>query len=293
MLTKLWTALITPMNHNGDISFSDLEKLISRQEKAGNGILILGSTGEGLALNDKEKREIVEFMDNYGPSVRWMIGVGGFQAGAQKEWIDFGNSTSADAFLLVNPLYAKPGSEGQFEWFSALMDQSEKPCMLYNIPSRTGTRLSPDVFRRLSRHSNCWALKEASGSITDFEAFRMAAPDIPVFSGDDALMPYFANAGASGLVSVSSNVWPAETKRYVELCLSGKVESIFPVWKQAVAALFSAPNPVPAKSLLLQKSIISTAKVRAPLSLEDLPSKESLSEADKNIINWFNQHKEQ
>jgi 4-hydroxy-tetrahydrodipicolinate synthase len=279
------------MNQNGEVNFSDLKKLVELQEEAGNGILVIGSTGEGLALDETEKREIVEFMDDYKPSVPWMIGVGGFQMNVQKKWIDFGNSTSADAFLLVNPLYAKPGSEGQFEWFSSLMDQSEKPCMLYNIPSRTGTRLSADVFRRLSKHKNCWALKEASGSIPDFESFRMSAPDVPVFSGDDGLMPYFANAGASGLVSVSSNVWPVETKRYVELCLSGDVDTIFPVWKEAVAALFSASNPVPAKSLLYQKNIISSPYVRAPLSLADLPSDDRLSEADKNIHNWFKQLK--
>ena len=289
MLTTLWTALITPMNPSGEVNYSDLRTLVQLQEDAGNGILVIGSTGEGLALDESEKKEIVEFMDDYNPSVPWMIGVGGFQADAQKKWIDFGNTTGADAFLLVNPLYAKPGSEGQFEWFSALMDQSEKPCMLYNIPSRTGTRLSKDVFGRLSKHPNCWSLKEASGSITDFEGYRMAAPNIPIFSGDDALMPYFANAGASGLVSVSSNVWPAATKKYVELCLSGKVESIFPVWKEAVATLFSASNPVPAKSLLYQKNIISSACVRQPLSLADLQSNELLSEADRNILNWFNQ----
>jgi len=289
MLTTLWTALITPMNQNGDVNFSDLGKLVQLQEEAGNGILVIGSTGEGLALNDSEKKEIVEFIDDYNPSVPWMIGVGGFQADAQKKWIEFGNATGADAFLLVNPLYAKPGSEGQFEWFTALMDQSEKPCMLYNIPSRTGTRLSKEVFGRLSKHPNCWALKEASGSISDFEAFRMAAPNIPIFSGDDALMPYFANAGASGLVSVSSNVWPVETKKYVELCLSGNVGSIFPVWKEAVATLFSASNPVPAKSLLHQKNIITSAFVRLPLSLVDLPSSELLSDADISITNWFNQ----
>jgi 4-hydroxy-tetrahydrodipicolinate synthase len=289
MLTALWTALITPMTQEGEIHFSNLEKLVKRQEEAGNGILVIGSTGEGLALDTSEKQEIVSFMDQYNPSVPWMIGVGGFQIGTQKKWIEFGNSTSADAFLLVNPLYAKPGSEGQFEWFSELLDHSEKPCMLYNIPSRTGVKLTAETFKRLSIHPNCWALKEASGSIFNFESFRMAAPDIPVFSGDDALLPYFANAGASGLVSVSSNVWPAATKRYVELCLNGDVKSIFPVWKYAVAALFSASNPVPTKSLLHQKNVISSAFVRLPLSVEDLPSNDLLLEADAKILNWFNQ----
>lgn len=291
MFTELWTALITPMNQKGEISFSDLKKLVKLQEEAGNGILVIGSTGEGLALEDSEKRTVVEFLEDYNPSVPWMIGVGGFQAEKQKKWIDFGNSTSASAFLLVNPLYAKPGSEGQFEWFSNLLDRSEKPCMIYNIPSRTGIKLTAGVLSRLSSHPNCWAMKEASGTISDFESYRIEAPEIPVFSGEDSLMPYFANAGASGLVSVSSNVWPLETRRYVELCLNGEVNSIFPVWKQAVTALFSASNPVPVKSLLFEKKIISSDFVRAPLSLADLPSKKSLLKADKNISNWFKNNK--
>lgn len=291
MTTTLWTALITPMNQKGEVNFSDLKNLVKLQEDAGNGILVIGSTGEGLSLDGHEKREIVRFMDDYNPSVPWMIGVGGFRAEDQKDWIDFGNSTNADAFLLVNPLYAKPGTEGQFEWFSSLMDNSEKPCMLYNIPSRTGTSLSAEVFKRLSKHKHCWALKEASGNISDFESFRLAAPEVPVFSGDDALMPYFANAGASGLVSVSSNVWPAETKKYVDLCLRGDVKSVFPVWKKAIEVLFSASNPVPVKSLLYKKNMISAAYVRPPLSVEDLPSVDGLFQADINIRKWFKQLK--
>ena len=284
--TKLWTALITPMKKSGDIHFDDLEKLIRRQESAGNGILLIGSTGEGLALNDDEKKEIVDFAEKMDLSVPVMAGVGGFQIEKQKTWIEYCNK-KVDAFLLVAPLYAKPGPVGQRNWFQELMDVSEKPCMIYNIPSRTGVEIPPAVIKELYDHSNFWSVKEASGSIEDYQAFREMVPKLSMFSGDDALMPFFASAGSSGLVSVASNVWPKETAKYVELCLGGRTDSLFPVWKRAVEALFCAPNPIPAKVLLHQKGIIKSSTLRLPLTEKERMNLDQLKQADEEIINWY------
>jgi 4-hydroxy-tetrahydrodipicolinate synthase len=93
--------------------------------------------------------------------------------------------------------------------------------------------------------------------------------------------------GCSGLVSVSSNVWPEETAKYVDLCLSGETESLFPVWKRAVEALFSAPNPVPVKVLLHEKGMIEHSALRSPLTEKELKSIEQLKRADEEIVNWY------
>jgi len=284
--TKLWTALITPMYQSGEVHFGDLEKLIRRQESAGNGILLIGSTGEGLALTDDEKKEIIEFSANLDLSVPVMVGVGGFQIENQKAWIQFCND-KVDAFLMVAPLYSKPGPVGQKNWFLDLMDVAEKPCMIYNIPSRTGVKIPPTVIKELSGHSKFWSIKEASGSIADYKEYREMVPQASMFSGDDALLPFFAAAGCSGLVSVSSNVWPEETAKYVELSLEGKTDSLFPVWKRAVEAMFSAPNPVPVKALLHQKGIIESSALRAPLTEKELNNMNQLKQADEEIINWY------
>jgi len=284
--TKLWTALITPMYQSGEVHFGDLEKLIRRQESAGNGILLIGSTGEGLALTDDEKKEIIEFSANLDLSVPVMVGVGGFQIENQKAWIQFCND-KVDAFLMVAPLYSKPGPVGQKNWFLDLMDVAEKPCMIYNIPSRTGVKIPPTVIKELSGHSKFWSIKEASGSIADYKEYREMVPQASMFSGDDALLPFFAAAGCSGLVSVSSNVWPEETAKYVELSLEGKTDSLFPVWKRAVEAMFSAPNPVPVKALLHQKGIIESSALRAPLTEKELNNMDQLKQADEEIINWY------
>lgn len=283
----LWTALITPMTQSGEVHYQDLERLIHRQEKAGNGVLLIGSTGEGLALTESEKEEIVRFADQLDLNIPVMVGVGGFQLQKQKEWIKFCNTKNVDAFLLVAPLYAKPGPEGQKLWFKELLDTSEKPCMVYNIPSRTGVKIPPAILADLKEHPNFWSVKEASGSIADYQSFRQTIPEVPLYSGDDGLMPYFATAGSAGLVSVASNVWPKETAAYVELSLNGNTNTLFPIWKKAVEALFSAPNPVPVKVLLQKKSVIETDFLRPPLIASELKSAEHLIEADNEILNWF------
>lgn len=288
---QLWTALITPMKADGSIHYDNLEDVIVRQEEAGNGILVLGSTGEGLALSDDEKKEVVDFVSDRSNSVPIMVGVGGFNLKTQTDWISYCNEKNIESFLMVNPLYSKPGLKGQIHWFRSLMDASEKPCMIYNIPSRTGVKLYPEVLQELKHHENLWAVKEASGSIAEFQEFRKAVPSIPLFSGDDGLMPFFAAAGGSGLVSVASNIWPKETKLYVEKCLKGNTASLFPIWTDAVKALFSASNPIPLKVLMQEKGLIETSVLRSPLTDEEISSTEHLRTSDEAIMNWYQLNK--
>jgi len=286
--TILWTALITPFDEQGEIDFNDLKRLLLRQEDAGNGILILGSTGEGLALQEEEKKQIISFTSEMNLKVPVMAGIGGFQLHKQLSLIDFCNNQNIDALLLVVPLYAKPALEGQYEWFSSLMETTSKPCMIYNVPSRTGAKLHPEVPARIKAgFDHLFGVKEASGSITEFQIFRENAPSVDFYSGDDALTPFFCAAGAKGLVSVASNVWPEATHKYVQLCLDGKTDEVLPLWKNVSEELFKAPNPVPAKTLLKENGVIRTATVRAPLSLKDLHTQKSLTEADRAVKAWF------
>lgn len=163
--------------------------------------------------------------------------------------------------------------------------------MIYNIPSRTGVKLFPEVLEELEHHENLWAVKEASGSLHDFQTFKKTIPSIPLFSGDDGLMPFFSAAGGSGLVSVASNVWAKETKLYVEKCLAGDTVSLFPIWTDAIKALFSASNPIPLKVLMKEKGLIETSVLRLPLTDEDLSSSEQLHSSDKAILNWYELNK--
>ncbi len=286
----LWTALVTPMKENGDLDLDDLASLIHKQDDAGNGVLVLGSTGEGLALGMDEMKQVVKTASSLNIDVPIMAGVGGFNLREQIEWIEYCQQFDVDSFLLVTPLYAKPGVRGQVEWFDALMNAADKPCMLYNVPSRTGVKLDPAALAELKGHNNLFALKEASGSINDFQEFRKAAPELKMLSGDDGLTPFFAMAGCGGLVSVAANVWPEATHTYVEQCLAGNGPDLLPLWQECTDALFTVSNPIPAKVLLHEKGWIKTPILRPPLTHDELDDISVLTEADKRIRQWLKKY---
>ncbi len=285
--TNLWTALVTPMLPGGEIDFKSLEFIVQKQVEAGNGILLIGSTGEGLALPAGDKWKVVEFVSKMNPASPLMVGVGGFDIELQKKWIEKCNPLHIDAFLLVSPLYSKPGPVGMERWFRALLDRSEKPCMIYNIPGRTGIKVPPEVIMHLQDHSNMWSLKEASGSLEEYNAFRMAAPELDVFSGDDALLPEFVPSGCNGLVSVASNVWPEEVHQFTRLCLERNPDLPLDLWEMASKALFVSSNPIPAKVLLAEKGWIRHPELRLPLTPDELTDKSILLKADSEMTLWY------
>lgn len=289
----LWTALITPFLANGDIDFDNLTSLATAQAEVGNGILLLGSTGEGLALNAVEQLSVVKHVCQLNLSVPIMVAVGGYNLPEQINWIKQCNDLPIASYLLATPIYAKPGPEGIAQWFSALLDASSHPCMLYNVPSRSGVNLPIEALQKIQSHQNCWAMKEASGDLSTFLSYKAQCPEIALYSGEDAMMPYLAGAGVSGLVSVSANVWPKATRRYVEMSLAGEHQSLFPVWQEAVDALFQVANPIPAKVLLAQKGLLNNALLRAPLTISELATENNLNQIDQSINQWLESNQAQ
>lgn len=282
----LWTAVVTPLMENGTVDFESLTRVVKEQDEARNGLLILGSTAEALNLNLENRKSIIEHVVKMKPQSPIMVGVGGNLLEEQKEWITYLSSLPVHAYLLVTPHYAKPGPRGQFEWFKALMDHSTRPCMLYNVPGRTGVAMSVEAVSRLNGHRNFWAIKEASGSVEKFKEYLSAAGGKGVYCGDDALMPDFANAGSSGLVSVASNAWPKETHLYVEQCLK-KTFDAKELWTKASNSLFVCSNPVPVKRLMFERGVIRSPKMAAPLSHEDMVSAEPVLTAHDAVTSWY------
>lgn len=285
---NLWTALITPMLKNGDVDYESLDKVLIEQERANNGILVLGSTGESLNIDIDERKKILNFVISKKMNVPIMVGVGGINLRETLEWVKYLEASPVDCYLLVTPLYAKPGTVGQYEWFNSLLDAANRPCMLYNIPGRTGVDLSKDAYAKLKNHKNLWALKEASGSIESFKEFVEIAPNVKVFSGDDGLTYEFSKVGCKGLVSVASNVWPTETNKYLELCLNRKLsETDAKMWEECADSLFVVSNPIPVKKLMFNKDMISSPILRAPLTHRELISDTALYESDKKVRKWY------
>lgn len=285
----LWTALVTPFFENDQIDFNSLEKIAKTQAQAGNALLLLGSTGEGLALTYDEQLSIVEFVCDLQLDTPLMVAVGGYNLPEQINWVNRCNDLPIDSYLLSTPLYAKPGVVGQTQWFTALLDAAKFPCMLYNVPSRSGAEIPISTVKNLQDHPNCWAIKEASGDLNNFLNYRKHCPNIELYSGEDAMLPYLVPAGAKGLVSVCANAWPVATKTYVELCLSAQTQDMFPLWNNAVEALFCVANPIPVKMLMQQQQNIQTSRLRAPLTHLELTDNTELLAFDEQINQWLAQ----
>ena len=282
----LWTAIVTPLDQASHVDYRALSSIVRDQEEAGNGLLVLGSTAEALNLPLSEKKKIVDHVISMNPKTPIMVGVGGHQLEETLEWISFLETKMINAYLMVTPIYAKPGPVGQYNWFKTLMDAVTKPVMLYNVPGRSAVAMSTEAVAKLSGHKNFWSIKEASGSVEKFKEYLKAANGKAVFCGDDALMPDFSLAGASGLVSVASNAWPKETNLYVQKCLN-KTFDDKQLWTDAANSLFVASNPVPVKRLMFENGKIQTALMVAPLSHEDMQDATPVLKANEQVRNWF------
>jgi 4-hydroxy-tetrahydrodipicolinate synthase len=285
----LWTALITPFTHNGDVDYDDLLTLLKAQEEAGNGIVLLGSTGEALNLDLATKQAIIEFCCEQNLNVPLMVGVGGTMLKDTLDWIGWLNQKPIHALMMVTPLYSKPGYHGQKAWFKALLDAANVPCVLYNVPGRTAVSLDFNTVNDLLHHENFYGIKEASGEVDSFKAYCRAAPGKVMFCGDDALMPEFTRAGAHGLISVVSNVWPRATHLYVKQNLNSTFLDIS-VWRKACNALMCVSNPIPVKRLLNAKEVIKSAFLQPPLHANDLTDVMPLIQQDQAIKDWYMQN---
>jgi 4-hydroxy-tetrahydrodipicolinate synthase len=287
---SLWTALVTPLTPGLQVDYKSLEALVKEQTDAKNGLLILGSTAEALNLDLETRKNIVNFVLELKPSTPIIVGIGGHALPAQQSWLKWLETKPIDAYLMVTPIYAKPGSDGQYQWFKVLMDQAKKPVMLYNVPGRSGIELCLAAISKLKNHINFWAIKEASGSVEKMKQYLNASSNGKVFCGDDGLLSEFTNAGSCGLVSVASNTWPVETNLYVQKCLDKSLDDKV-LWSSAANSLFIASNPIPAKALLAHEGRISHDTLMPPLSRRDLKDLTLLTQSSKNIRNWYKNNK--
>ncbi|QDU71804.1 4-hydroxy-tetrahydrodipicolinate synthase [Mucisphaera calidilacus] len=281
--TIVWTACVTPLSDNAEtVDFGSFERTLRRQEAAGNGILLIGTTGEGASLTSPEKRGIITWATGLNLSVPIMVGVPAYQYADTLDCVQWLYDTSVDALLVPTPCYTKPGRRGQHDWFRSMLDAAGRPCMLYNVPSRTGVPLPPETVSDLAGHPNLWSIKEASGSIERYEEFMQTG--VTLYSGNDDMMPQLGQRGAAGLVSVASNLWPDETNAYARHCIDQTLTTDQQsLWSRAITELFRASNPVPAKRAMHALGLIDTPCLRPPLHPEDLDDLQPLLDLANQI----------
>lgn len=265
------TALVTPMT-DGAVAYAELELLVSKQLESGiSGIVPCGTTGESPTLSESEHLQVINTCINTAD--REALVIAGTGANSTTEALSLtmaADKAGADAFLLVAPYYNKPSQEGLFAHFSALAEVTEKPIVLYSIPSRCGIEISTDVVCRLrEKFPHVCALKEAGGRSSKVsETLAAIDENFVVLSGDDGLTLPFMACGAKGVISVASNLIPEVVSAMVSAALDGdyeKARDIHLANYSLFTDLFCEPNPVPVKVIMQIKGMIASAETRLPL----------------------------
>lgn len=249
----LYTALVTPFK-NGTVDYGKYKELIERQIEGGvAGIVPVGTSGESPTLNMEEHRKVIAAAVKAADG-RCIV-MAGSGANSTEEAIHLtkcAKEDGADCSLQVTPYYNKPTQEGMYRHFATIADTCGLPIILYNVPGRTGVPIGVDTIARLSKNSNVIGVKEAGGSVERVSEILNAC-DIPVMSGDDSLTLPMMSVGACGVISVASNIIPAEMAALVNSCLKGdfaKALELHRKYYKLFKHLFIESNPIPVKAAM-------------------------------------------
>ena len=255
VFTGAATAIVTPLTKDG-IDYEQFARLIDWQIEAGiDAIVAVGTTGEGSTLTDAEHKEAIKFcVDRVAGRVPVIAGTGSNDTAYAIDLTKYACEVGADAMLLVTPYYNKATQRGLYESFVAVADISTKPCILYNVPSRTGCNLTPATMAKLAEHPNIVAIKEASGNLSQVaELAYLCGDKVDIYSGNDDQIVPILSLGGKGVISVLSNLMPAETSKIVKDYLSGNVNEARDAQLRLIPlinALFCEVNPIPVKAAM-------------------------------------------
>ena len=264
------TALVTPFLPDGSVDYEAYASLVDRQVAAGVHFLVpLGTTGETPTLSDGEKTAVFQLVKEHAKGLPLMPGVGTNSLSGTLANIRLMEPLGPAALLVVVPYYNKPTQQGLYEYYKAVASETDLPVIIYNVPGRTGANILPDTVLRLAADvPNIRGIKEASGNFSQVSDLVRRIPEgFAVLGGDDDMTLAYMAAGAHGVISVASNVAPAEVSQMVEalqrddLAAARRLhQRLFPLFK----ACFAESNPGPAKAALAQLALCGNV-LRLPL----------------------------
>jgi 4-hydroxy-tetrahydrodipicolinate synthase len=272
------TALATPFR-DGEIDGERFGGQIDRQIAAGvDGLVPAGTTGESPTISFEDHERLVAFVcERVQKRIPVVAGVGTNSTAESVRLAKSAKASGADAGLVVVPYYNRPGAGGLVDHYRRIWEESGLPICLYNIPGRTGTSIGPDLYDRLAAIEGIFSVKEASGDL-NLASHLLANHDLIVLAGDDSLTVPMMSVGASGVISVASNIVPAEMKLLTDAALKddwGQARYVhgrlFPLFR----ALFLESNPIPLKCAMRLMGLDS-GEVRAPLSVATSATEDAL-----------------
>ena len=247
------TALITPFC-DGEVDYTALGLLIDRQIDCGiDALVICGTTGENATLSDREHREVLSFaVSRADGRVPMIAGTGSNDTAHAVEMSTFACALGYDALLCVTPYYNKATERGLVKSFTAIADASDKPIILYNVPTRTCTNITLPVYRELARHENIVAVKEASGNISAIaELICECGDDFDIYSGNDDQTLPLLSLGGRGVISVVSNLIPREMHDLCKKWFDGDIPGcrrLHEKYLKLMKTMFCEVNPIPVKT---------------------------------------------
>lgn len=275
------TAMITPFGADGGVNFNSFGEMIERQITAGTDMLvILGTTGEPATMTEEEKISVMEYSVKKAKGrIKIVFGCGSnctehaVSAAKQAEAI------GADGLLAVTPYYNKCTQNGLYAYYKSICEAVKIPVIAYNVPSRTGVNIQPATMARIAEIPNMAGIKDAGGNMSQtMEIFRSIRGKCDLYSGEDALNFPILAVGGSGVISVLSNVVPADVKKLYTLIKEGRTEEACALQDKLLPlsqACFLEVNPIPAKAAMNLLGF-DAGTPRAPLSEIEPNNKEKL-----------------
>lgn len=280
IFTGAATALITPFK-NGAVDFESFGTIIDAQIAAGiDALVVCGTTGEASTLTDDEQIDTIAYAVNrVGGRVPVIAGAGSNDTDHAIKLCRRSCEVGADALLVVTPYYNKTSQRGLIAMYTEIADSVDKPLILYNVPSRTGVNIEPATYAALADHPNIVGIKEAGGNFSQIaQTMALVGDKLDLYSGnDDQIAPVLA-LGGKGVISVLSNVLPAETSRMCHAFFEGNTKECADLQYKYLSltnALFSDVNPIPVKEAMAMLGYCE-GDMRKPLFPMEEGKKENL-----------------
>lgn len=270
---RLLTAMVTPFNADGSVNYEKAADLAEWLINNGSdGLVVAGSTGEAATMSAEEKLELFRVVVNrINKRVPVIAGTGSNNTADSVKMTKMAEAMGVDGALIVGPYYNKPTQEGFYQHFAAVAQSTGLPIIVYNVPGRTASNISPAIVARLAADfENIVAIKEAAGNVAQVaELYSVLPEEFTIYSGDDGLILPFMSVGATGLISVLSNIGGGILQDVMQAYEDGRVREAAKLNARMVPlanAMFIETNPIPVKSAVTLVTGIDAGQPRLPLT---------------------------
>ena len=270
---RLLTAMVTPFNADGSVNYEKAADLAEWLINNGSdGLVVAGSTGEAATMNAEEKLELFRVVVNrINKRVPVIAGTGSNNTADSVKMTKMAEAMGVDGALIVGPYSNKPTQEGFYQHFAAVAQSTGLPIIVYNVPGRTASNISPAIVARLAADfENIVAIKEAAGNVAQVaELYSVLPEEFTIYSGDDGLILPFMSVGATGLISVLSNIGGGILQDVMQAYEDGRVREAAKLNARMVPlanAMFIETNPIPVKAAVTLVTGIDAGQPRLPLT---------------------------